>query len=97
MGWIVVGSMEIPPATYKPKTVCNLITTQQLHNEIQRFWEIEHHALKREQPELDSHDICEQHFLSTSQRAPKEDSLLHFPLKTRSTNSGTLSKWQKND
>ena len=81
LGWIVAGSMELPVAPYKQWAICNLITNQQLHNEVQRFWEIENHALKRGPPEIDLRDICEQHFLSSTQRDSDGRFIVTIPFK----------------
>ncbi|XP_033229546.1 uncharacterized protein LOC117181086 [Belonocnema kinseyi] len=81
LGWIVAGSMELPPPSYKSQAVCNLISNQQLHNEVQRFWGIEHYSVKRDQPELDLRDVCEQHFLSTTKRDPEGRFIVTIPFK----------------
>ncbi|XP_033212147.1 uncharacterized protein LOC117169751 [Belonocnema kinseyi] len=81
LGWIVAGPMELPHPSYKSKALCNLITNQQLHNEVQLFWEIEHYSVKRDQPELDSRDVCEQHFLSTTKRDPEGRLIVTIPFK----------------
>ncbi|XP_033212244.1 uncharacterized protein LOC117169845 [Belonocnema kinseyi] len=57
------------------------MTNQQLHNNFQRFWKIEHYAIKRDQPELDSRNECEQHFLSTIKRDSEGRFVVTFPYK----------------
>ena len=51
LGWIVAGSMQIPHRNRQ--AVCNIITNQQLLNELERFWEIENHRMKKNYPDLD--------------------------------------------
>ena len=68
LGWIVAGPMERPSTQFKQKLACNLITNQQLHDEVKRFWEIEHFPSKQDYPALDSRVICEQHFRTTTKR-----------------------------
>ena len=92
LGWIVAGSMELPVPPYKQRAICNLITNQQLHNEVQRFWEIEHHALKRGPPEIDLRDICEQHFLSSTQRDSDGRFIVTIPFKDEVNELGNSLK-----
>ncbi|XP_033225961.1 uncharacterized protein LOC117178646 [Belonocnema kinseyi] len=68
LGWIVADPMPVPSCTRK--AVCNLITNQQLHDQVKQFWEIENHKLKNNFLKLDHHDELE-HFLFTTE--PDED------------------------
>ena len=81
LGWIVAGPMELPPIKFKNKLSCNLITNQQLHDQVTRFWEIEHFSAKQPYPELDPHNICEQHFLATTKRDSEGRFIVSLPLK----------------
>ena len=56
LGWIVAGSMELPPSQQRSRVICNLITNHQLHQEIQRFWEIENHTITGKYPSLHTGD-----------------------------------------
>ena len=66
LGWIVAGPMQIYHR-YR-QAVCNIITNQQLHNELQRFWEIKNHRIKGNYPDLDGRDDLEEHFIATPER-----------------------------
>ena len=78
LGWIVAGPMQIP--SRNRQAVCNLITNQQLHNELQRFWEIENHRVKRSYPDLDVQDDIEKHFISTTKRDEDGRFVVTIPL-----------------
>ncbi|XP_033231658.1 uncharacterized protein LOC117182662 [Belonocnema kinseyi] len=73
--------MKLPSSSQKARAQCNLITNQQLHNEIQRFWEIEDYVIKGRYPQLDPANICEQNFVATTERDSQGRFIVAMPLK----------------
>ena len=86
LGWIVAGPMQVPARNRRAE--CNLVTNQQLHNTVQRFWEIEDHTVKRNSPHLDPRDELEQHFISTTERDENGRFVVMIPFKDEVTELG---------
>ncbi|XP_033226063.1 uncharacterized protein LOC117178741 [Belonocnema kinseyi] len=79
LGWIVAGPMQLP--SHHSRTVCNSITNQQLHKQVERFWEIENHSIKKISSELNPLDDLEQHFLSTTEQDKDGRFIVTIPFK----------------
>ena len=77
---VVAGEMKLPRSRCKSRMACNLITNQQLHNDIQQFWEIEDYTNKGKYPQLDPGNISEQHFRATTERDLKGRFIVSMPL-----------------
>ncbi|XP_076660027.1 uncharacterized protein LOC143363307 [Halictus rubicundus] len=78
-GWIFGGRInnKLVP---KPTPMCNLITNEQLHHSLNRFWEIEHFSVGRVIP--DPHP-CEEHFVKTVTRTPDGRYVVSIPFNER--------------
>ena len=85
-GWIVAGPMQIPHRNRQ--AVCNIISNQQLHNELQRIWEIENDRIKRNYPDLDGRDDLEDHFIATTKRHKYGRFVLTIPLNHKANDLG---------
>ena len=87
LGWIIAGPLELPPTKYRPKLSCNLITNQQLHKEIARFWEIQH-VSRPAYLDPDPRDVCKQNFLASTKRDMEVRFVVTLPLKNEATELG---------
>ncbi|XP_051172241.1 uncharacterized protein LOC127288678 [Leptopilina boulardi] len=76
IGWIVTGKINCIPR--RNQVSCNLIRDQ-LHKQMERFWEIEElsdqRILSREE------EACEQHFRDNYQRIPSGQFMVRLPAK----------------
>lgn len=79
--WIVAGPMaSITRMRNKTEDRCYLITTQQLHDQVAKFWELEEctsqHSLKRRPEDT----ICEEHFRDITIRNEKGRFVVSIPF-----------------
>ncbi|CAK9816105.1 hypothetical protein ANTPLA_LOCUS8887 [Anthophora plagiata] len=64
LGWIIVGTLELSSSIAETRTICNLVTNEQLHDQLAKFWEIEHDITEP----LERSHYCEEQFNSTVTR-----------------------------
>ncbi|XP_033229611.1 uncharacterized protein LOC117181153 [Belonocnema kinseyi] len=95
LGWIITGPMELPATKLRPRLSGYLITNQQLHDRVARFWEIEHVTTKLPHPELDPSDVCEQQFTATTRRDTEGRFIVSLPLKNEVNELGHSLKMAK--
>ncbi|XP_012228825.2 uncharacterized protein [Linepithema humile] len=79
-GWILGGATTALPRSYqKDRIVCNVITNQDLHEDLTKFWEIEHCCnrpiLTREEK------LCEEHFMKAVCRNIDGRFIVKLPFK----------------
>lgn len=66
LGWIVTGGVKTSATKRKASTICNLITNEQLGDDIARFWCIENN--NRQVTRSSQERWCEDHFRQTYAR-----------------------------
>lgn len=82
LGWVLGGPMTLPTSR-KDKAVrhCQVVTTQQLHDQVARFWELEEcrgsQAIKERPEDL----ICKEHFKTTTTRNEEGRFVVSIPFK----------------
>ena len=86
LGRIAAGPMQIPHRNWQ--AVCNIITNQQLHNELEKFWEIENHRMKKNYPDLNLRDDLERYFMSTNELNEHGRFVVTIPLNDKVNDLG---------
>ena len=76
LGWIIGG--EVNSNQPSCATYCNLVTNQQLSNQIEKFWKLEGCDPADEQSE---HEQCEEHFIKTHQKGKDGKYIVQIPFK----------------
>ncbi|XP_076394279.1 uncharacterized protein LOC143265522 [Megachile rotundata] len=77
LGWIVVGNLDLAPSFAETRTICHLVTNEQIHDQLARFWEIEGSIAENTK----SPHHCEQHFDSTVTRDSNGRYIVAIPFK----------------
>ncbi|XP_043257972.1 uncharacterized protein LOC122400517 [Colletes gigas] len=87
LGWVLAGRIGFPDTATNSQVNCNLVTNEQLHEELQRFWEIEDSASEpsRQIPK----DLCERHFLENTERGKDGRFVVGIPFKDTLIELGT--------
>ena len=69
LGWILAGNLLASKYMKNDKTTYHVVTNQQLHNQVEKFWELDQISSSKGARDLDTENICEQHFTKTTKRA----------------------------
>ncbi|XP_076385707.1 uncharacterized protein LOC105663446 [Megachile rotundata] len=77
LGWIVVGNLDLAPSFAETRTICHLVTNEQIHDQLAKFWEIEGSIAENTK----SPHHCEQHFDSTVTRDNNGRYIVAIPFK----------------
>ncbi|KOC58845.1 hypothetical protein WH47_01707 [Habropoda laboriosa] len=77
LGWIVVGNLELSSSIAETRTICHLVTNEQLHDQLVKFWEIEHDITEP----VKKSDYCEEQFKSRVTRDTDGKYIVAIPLK----------------
>lgn len=77
LGWIVVGNLELSPSLAETRTICHLVTNEDLHDQLVKFWEIEHDIAEHTK----TPHYCEEHFNSTVTRDTDGRYIVAIPFK----------------
>lgn len=77
LGWIIVGNLELSPSLAETRTICHLVTNEEIHEQLAKFWEIENDTNEHTK----TPHFCEEHFNSTATRDTEGRYTVAIPFK----------------
>ncbi|CAH2017105.1 unnamed protein product [Acanthoscelides obtectus] len=80
LGWVLSGPIPVHNGNFK-QTSCNLTTSQEIHNLLTKFWEVEEPIITKNLHLSSEEQICEDIFQITTRRDESGRFIVQIPLK----------------